>query len=193
MPRTPPIYLPPNDRDSRPTEPPLPSGIHLLFCTVTACLLRRAGLFCREMFMAVKTEEWLTKKPEPAAISHAPSPEIPVALHGRELTPNHRIPLDVSWVEEVRVNTSAVERRAATIGTRRSGQEGLAGRLAAPRHLLHGPHHALRRRLRRARQAPLRQGPPPARRPSPSKPSRSKTSTCTSAPSASTTPSSRPP
>jgi deoxyribose-phosphate aldolase len=46
--------------------------------------------------------------------------EVPVALYGRELTPNVRMPLNLDWVEEVRINTSAVERRAATIGTRRS-------------------------------------------------------------------------
>ncbi len=45
---------------------------------------------------------------------------IPLALHGRDLIPNHRTPLDLAIVEEVRVNTSAVERRAAQIGTRRS-------------------------------------------------------------------------
>lgn len=33
---------------------------------------------------------------------------------------NPGIPLDLSWVEEVRVNRSAVERRAATLGTRRT-------------------------------------------------------------------------
>src|SRR6202789_2155599 len=44
----------------------------------------------------------------------------PVTLYGRELGANRRIPLDLDWVEEIRVNTSAVERRAATIGTRRS-------------------------------------------------------------------------
>ena len=66
--------------------------------------------------MAVKTEAAARKTEHP----EHPSQEIPIALHGRELVPNHRIPLDVSWVEEVRVNTSAVERRAATIGTRRS-------------------------------------------------------------------------
>jgi deoxyribose-phosphate aldolase len=43
----------------------------------------------------------------------------PVTLHGRGLTPNRRIPLNLDWVEEVRINTSAVERRAATIPTRR--------------------------------------------------------------------------
>jgi deoxyribose-phosphate aldolase len=44
----------------------------------------------------------------------------PVTLYGRELTPNRRIPLNLDWVEEVRINTSAVERRAATIPSRRS-------------------------------------------------------------------------
>jgi deoxyribose-phosphate aldolase len=44
----------------------------------------------------------------------------PVMLYGREMAPNRRIPLNLDWVEEVRVNTSAVERRAATIPARRS-------------------------------------------------------------------------
>jgi deoxyribose-phosphate aldolase len=39
---------------------------------------------------------------------------------GRELQPNAGIPLNLDWVKEVRVNTSAVERRAQTIGTRRT-------------------------------------------------------------------------
>jgi hypothetical protein len=39
---------------------------------------------------------------------------------GRELQPNSGIPLNLDWVKEVRVNTSAVERRAQTIGTRRT-------------------------------------------------------------------------
>lgn len=44
----------------------------------------------------------------------------PVTLYGRELIPNQRAPLDLAVVEEVRVNTSAVERRAAQAGARRS-------------------------------------------------------------------------
>jgi deoxyribose-phosphate aldolase len=43
-----------------------------------------------------------------------------VMLYGREMTANRRMPLNLDWVEEVRVNTSAVERRAATIPARRS-------------------------------------------------------------------------
>src|ERR1700747_1008147 len=39
---------------------------------------------------------------------------------GRELQPNRGIPLNLDWVDAVRVNTSAVERRAQTIGTRRT-------------------------------------------------------------------------
>lgn len=38
----------------------------------------------------------------------------------RDLLPNKGIPLNLDWVEEVRVNTSAVERRAQTLGTRRT-------------------------------------------------------------------------
>jgi deoxyribose-phosphate aldolase len=45
---------------------------------------------------------------------------LPVMLYGREMTANRRMPLNLDWVEEVRVNTSAVERRAATIPARRS-------------------------------------------------------------------------
>ncbi|MGB6132703.1 MAG: deoxyribose-phosphate aldolase [Acidobacteriaceae bacterium] len=44
----------------------------------------------------------------------------PVVLHGHALEANRRIPLNLDWVEEVRVNTSAVERRAATLVTRRT-------------------------------------------------------------------------
>jgi deoxyribose-phosphate aldolase len=39
---------------------------------------------------------------------------------GRDLQPNRGTPLNLDWVKDVRVNTSAVERRAQTIGTRRT-------------------------------------------------------------------------
>jgi deoxyribose-phosphate aldolase len=42
------------------------------------------------------------------------------AIQGRELQPNRGIPLNLDWIEEVRVNTSAVERRAQTLVTRRT-------------------------------------------------------------------------
>ena len=41
-------------------------------------------------------------------------------LGGRLLLPNRGVPLNLDWVEDVRVNTSAVERRAQTIVTRRT-------------------------------------------------------------------------
>jgi deoxyribose-phosphate aldolase len=44
----------------------------------------------------------------------------PVMLYGRELVENRRMPLNLDWVEEIQVNTSAVERRAASLGGRRS-------------------------------------------------------------------------
>jgi deoxyribose-phosphate aldolase len=45
----------------------------------------------------------------------------PVAvISGRELQPNRGIPLNLDWIKEVRVNTSAVERRAQTLVTRRT-------------------------------------------------------------------------
>lgn len=37
-----------------------------------------------------------------------------------ELQPNHGVPLNLDWVEDVRVNTSAVERRAQSLVTRRT-------------------------------------------------------------------------
>jgi len=39
---------------------------------------------------------------------------------GRELQPNRGVPLNLDWVNAVRVNTSAVERRTQTIDTRRT-------------------------------------------------------------------------
>jgi deoxyribose-phosphate aldolase len=53
-----------------------------------------------------------------------PTPDIarpvPVVLNGRTLEANRRIPLNLDWVEGVRVNTSAVERRVATHVARRT-------------------------------------------------------------------------
>src|ERR1700743_1447468 len=72
--------------------------------------------------MAVK-EESLKKAEESAKAApsgHGLNEHVPVTLHGRTLEPNRRMNLNLDWVEEIRVNTSAVERRAATIGTRRS-------------------------------------------------------------------------
>jgi len=45
---------------------------------------------------------------------------VPVILNGRALEANRRIPLNLDWVDAVRVNTSAVERRAATHVARRT-------------------------------------------------------------------------
>jgi deoxyribose-phosphate aldolase len=45
----------------------------------------------------------------------------PIAvISGRELQPNRGVPLNLDWINEVRVNTSAVERRAQTLATRRT-------------------------------------------------------------------------
>ncbi|MGC9223860.1 MAG: deoxyribose-phosphate aldolase [Terracidiphilus sp.] len=51
--------------------------------------------------------------------AHSVEP-IPVLLHGRALEANRRIPLNLDWIDQVRVNTSAVERRAATHVARRT-------------------------------------------------------------------------
>jgi len=43
-----------------------------------------------------------------------------VLLDGRELEPNRRIPLNLDWIEDIRVNTPAVERRTASLTARRT-------------------------------------------------------------------------
>jgi len=54
----------------------------------------------------------------PGAIS--PSYTAIAQYGGRELQPNRGIPLNLDWIAAVRVNTSAVERRAQTLVTRRT-------------------------------------------------------------------------
>jgi len=54
-----------------------------------------------------------------AAESHAAEGAI-ATLNGRRLAANRGTSLNLDWVEDVRVNTSAVERRAATLVTRRT-------------------------------------------------------------------------
>lgn len=54
----------------------------------------------------------------PGAIT--PSDTAIAQYAGRELQPNRGIPLNVDWLDAVRVNTSAVERRAQTLVTRRT-------------------------------------------------------------------------
>ncbi len=52
---------------------------------------------------------------------HSPAEREPLALlAGRELAANRGIPLNLDWIENVRVNTSAVERRAQTLVMRRT-------------------------------------------------------------------------
>jgi deoxyribose-phosphate aldolase len=53
------------------------------------------------------------------AREHTPKETIAV-LAGRSLAPNRGTSLNLDWIENVRVNTSAVERRAATLATRRT-------------------------------------------------------------------------
>ena len=51
---------------------------------------------------------------------HAPASAAIATLNSRALTPPQRIPLNLDWVDEIQCNTSAVDRRAATIPTRRT-------------------------------------------------------------------------
>jgi len=58
--------------------------------------------------------------PGPHGLPSSAEREAVAILAGRELTPNRGIPLNLDWIENVRVNTSAVERRAQTLVTRRT-------------------------------------------------------------------------
>src|ERR1700674_1777940 len=55
-----------------------------------------------------------------APAHRSPDDKILATLSGRELQPNRGIAINLDWVNEVRVNTSAVERRAQTLVTRRT-------------------------------------------------------------------------
>jgi deoxyribose-phosphate aldolase len=60
------------------------------------------------------------REPE-TIVSHIPDQESSLALlGGRPLQPNSGIPLDLNWIQEIRINTSAVERRAQSQVARRT-------------------------------------------------------------------------
>ena len=68
------------------------------------------------------TRRYITEKLEIGSQELAGKAESKViaTISGRELQVNRGIPLNLDWIKEVRVNTSAVERRAQTLVTRRT-------------------------------------------------------------------------
>src|SRR5258708_31584913 len=74
--------------------------------------------------MARKRDPSLGSEPNTTAAApnlHLPADKEALAVFaGRELQPNRGIPLNLDWIENIRVNTSAVERRAQTLVTRRT-------------------------------------------------------------------------
>ena len=68
--------------------------------------------------LRIDTSSSLDRQALPGPIS--PSDTAIANYAGRDLQPNRGVPLSLDWVNAVRVNTSAVERRAQTIGTRRT-------------------------------------------------------------------------
>ena len=82
------------------------------------------------------------------------------ALSSRAEQRNPGVPLDLSWLDGLRVNQSAVEPASQHARHAPRGQEGRAGGLAAQGHHLHRPDHAQWRRHRRPRRTPVRQGTP---------------------------------
>jgi deoxyribose-phosphate aldolase len=79
----------------------------------------------REIAMAVEhttrdsTADQLKSPASPGAVQPE-SPAFVATLQGHPLVPNRGIPLNLDWVKQVRVNTSAVERRAQSHVARRT-------------------------------------------------------------------------
>jgi hypothetical protein len=61
------------------------------------------------------------------------------SLNGQALTRNSGVPLDLNWVQEIHVNTSAVA------GFPPHGKTGMAGSMAVASHHLYGSDDALGR------------------------------------------------
>lgn len=68
----------------------------------------------------VKLEPAERLEPRTAEALEPASSTVVATLAGRALQPNRGMPLNLDWVEDVRVNTSAVERRSSTLVTRRT-------------------------------------------------------------------------
>jgi deoxyribose-phosphate aldolase len=68
------------------------------------------------LIVANRSPETVAGKFPPASVSEAPI----ATLAGRALLPNRGIPLQLDWLDGVRVNTSAVERRTQTHTARRT-------------------------------------------------------------------------
>src|SRR5215467_7681203 len=70
--------------------------------------------------LPVIRDSGLDRLSAPATNSISPSDTAIAQYGGRELQPNRGMPLNLDWIDAVRVNTSAVERRAQTLVTRRT-------------------------------------------------------------------------
>src|SRR5579884_3152233 len=80
-----------------------------------------ASLARRRFLVAVKFGHRRAAPELPASAAVVSHSSAPIAhLRGQPLQPNRGIPLNLDWVADVHVNTSAVERRAATLVTRRT-------------------------------------------------------------------------
>src|SRR5712691_10370287 len=78
-------------------------------------------VFCGEALMPVEHNEFRSVAHGVANAGHESHSGTAIAtLSGRPLLPNTGIPLNLDWVREVRVNTSAVERRVQSHVARRT-------------------------------------------------------------------------
>src|ERR1700685_1724688 len=95
---------------------------YVLMCARRSCDSASAAVQCEAMPQNISRNNG---KDEgiPGAVENAPFVLVPpgdVTLAGRHLLSNRGIPLNLDWVRQVRVNTSAVERRAQSHVARRA-------------------------------------------------------------------------
>jgi len=83
------------------------------------CWLRLLGGYTKVVRNSTTEKLAALEQQLAGAVDRSRTPAFAV-LAGRPLLPNRGVPLNLDWVEDVRVNTSAVERRAQTLVTRRS-------------------------------------------------------------------------
>lgn len=77
-----------------------------------------AMIECGWLFLGMTSNRWTRPGPSGRSSETQAAPTDPVAHTARPRNPG--MPLELDWVRDVRVNRSAAERRAATIGKRRS-------------------------------------------------------------------------
>jgi deoxyribose-phosphate aldolase len=97
------------------TARPYPAGNEPA-CAVCRTMQTMAREQPTRLTVTSRLPETVAEKFPPGSVSEAPI----ATLAGRSLLPNRGIPVNLDWLERVRVNTSAVERRTQTHTARRT-------------------------------------------------------------------------